>query len=156
MTIIDKIKQSVEQATGLPFYYDTPQTLNVRLDNLQLPCAMMNVVESGATADENGVMREQVTAMVLFTDTTTLDFDGIDNEREHLDAMKKAAFRWLLSLRRSDTLRLMSTGGTARFYATEDAIVTAFGVTVTLEELEGVCYGGLEAGYSEGACPCAG
>lgn len=155
MTIIDKIKQSVEQATGLPFVYDTPQTLNVRLDNIQLPCVMMQVVESGATADENGVIREVITAMVLFTDRTSLDFDGVTNEQEHLDKMKKAAFRWLLSLRRSDTLRLTQTGGTVRWYATNDVIATAYGVTVTLEELEGVCYGGLETGHTSHTCGCS-
>ena len=155
MTIIDKIKQSVEQATGLPFVYDTPQTLNVRLDNLNLPCAMMQVVESGTATDENGIIREVITAMVLFTDRTELDFDGIENERKHLDAMKKAAFGWLLSLRRSECLRLVSTGATARYYATDDAIVTAFGVTVTIEELEGVCYGGLKNWSAKNTCGCA-
>lgn len=154
MTIIDKIKQSVEQATGLPFIYDTPQTLNVRLDNMKLPCAMMQVVESGAVADENGLMRERLTAMMLFTDKTDLDFDGVQNEAEHLDAMKKHAFRWLLALRRSDALRLIETGSTARYYASEDAILTAFGVTVTIEEVEGVCYGFTATGSTD-PCGCS-
>lgn len=154
MTIIDKIKLSVEQATGLPFIYDTPQTLNVRLDNMKLPCAMMQVVESGAVADENGLIRERLTAMVLFADRTDLDFDGIQNEAEHLDAMKKQAFRWLLALRRSDKLILVDTGSTARYYASDDAILTAFGVTVTIEEVEGVCYG-LTATGSTDPCGCA-
>ena len=121
---------------------------------MTLPCVMMQIVESGTTADENGIIREQVTAMVLFTDKTELDFDGIQNEREHLDAMKKAAFRWLLSLRRSDALRLVSTGNTVRWYASEDAVVTAFGVTVTIEELEGVCYGGLTTTGTADTCGC--
>lgn len=154
MTIIDKIKQSVEQATGLPFVYDTPQTLNVRLDNMELPCAMMQVVESGAVSDENGLIRERLTAMVLFADKTDLDFDGVQNEVEHLDAMKKQAFRWLLALRRSDALRLVDTGSTARYYASEDAILTAFGVTVTIEEVEGVCYGFKTTGSTD-TCGCA-
>ena len=154
MTIIDKIKQSVEDATGLQFLYDTPETLNTRLDNMPLPCAMMQIVESGAVVDENGLIREQLTVMVLFTDKTELDFDGVQNEREHLDAMKRKAFRWLLALRRSDALRLTETGTTARYYATEDAIVTAYGVTVTIEDTEGVCYGGITAGNNQHPCPC--
>lgn len=154
MTIIDKIKRSVESATGLAFLYDTPQTLNQRLDNMLLPCAMMQIVESGAVADENGIIRERLSVMVLFADKTDIDFDGVQNEREHLDAMKKAAFRWLLALRRDDDLRFIEGGGTTRYYADNDAIVTAYGVQVTIEETEGVCYGTTATTDSD-TCGCA-
>ena len=142
MTIIDKIQESVEKATGLRFCYDTPQTLNERLDNIAMPCAMMQIVESGAVVDENGVIRERLNVLVLFVDESDLDFDGVENEAEKLEGMKKAAFRWLLELRQSETLRLVSIGNTQRYYATDDAVYTAFAVNCTIEDLEGVCYGG--------------
>lgn len=142
MSIIDKIKKSVEDATCLPFYYDTPETLNARMGQIDLPCAMLDVVESGAAFDENGVIRERLTVQVLFVEKSFLDFDGIENERKCLDKMKKHAFRWLLALRQSEDLRLVSLGNTQRYYATQDAIVTAFSVLVTIEEIEGVCHGG--------------
>ena len=139
MSIIEKIKQSVERATGLPFYYDTPQTLNVRLDVATYPCAMLHIVTSGAMADDNGIMRERLNVEVLFTTTSSLDFDGVDVENNELDKMKEHAFKWLLSLLRTRTgLRLVTLNGTNRYYATDDAIYSAYGVNVTLEEIQGV------------------
>lgn len=76
MSIIAKIKQSVEQATGLTFYYDTPQTLNVRLERATFPCAMLHIVQSGALEDVNGILRERLTVEVLFATNSHLDFMG--------------------------------------------------------------------------------
>ena len=138
MSIIEKIKQSVEGATGLTFYYDTPQTLNVRLERATYPCAMLHIITSGAVSDTNGILRERLNVEVLFTTTSSLEFDGIDVERLELDKMKEHAFRWLLSLFRSRTLRLVTLNGTNRYYATDDLIYSAYGVNVTLEEIQGV------------------
>ena len=138
MSIIAKIKQSVEQATGLTFYYDTPQTLNVRLERATFPCAMLHIVSSGALEDVNGILRERLTVEVLFATNSHLDFEGIDGEERELDAMKRHAFRWILALHRSHDLRVVSENGTSRYYATDDAIVSAYGVNLTLEEVEGV------------------
>ena len=140
MSIIDKIKSSVEVATGLPFYYDTPQTLNVRMDsaNWQFPCAMLNIVQAGAVTDQNGIMRERLTIEVLFSQLSNLDFDGIKVEADELDEMKRKAFKWVQSLFRSHDLRLVSTNGTNRYYATDDAIISAYGINVTIDEIQGV------------------
>lgn len=137
MTIIDKIKMSVEGATGLPYYYDTPQTLGVRLDSAKFPCAMMHVAESGAVTDDNGIVRERLTVELLVADLSRLDFDGIEAERQ-IDPLKHHALRWLASMRRNHDLQLVAVNGTQRYYATEDAIVVAYGVNVTLQEREGV------------------
>ena len=140
MSIIEKIKASVENATGLPFYYDTPQTLNLRLDSATYPCAMLHIVSSGAVEDTNGILRERLTVELLFATTSSLDFDGVTVERDELDALKRKAFQWLLAIMRSHDLRLVSNNGTSRYYATDDAIVSAYGVNVTLEEVAGVTY----------------
>ena len=139
MSIIEKIKRSVERATGLPFYYDTPQTLNVRLDSATYPCAMLHIVTSGAVIGDNGIIRERLNVEVLFTTTSRLDFDGVDVENNELDVMKMHAFKWLLYIMRTRTgLRLVTLNGTNRYYATDDAIYSAYGVNVTLEEIQGV------------------
>ena len=137
MSIIDKIKKSIEDATGLTFYYDTPQTLNVRLDRATYPCAMLHILQSGAVTDANGVLRERLTIEVLFATTSHLDFDGVNVEANEIDGLKKQAFKWLIKLLRSHDLRLVSINGTNRYYATEDAIYSAFGVNVTLDEAQG-------------------
>lgn len=137
MSIIEKIKNSITAATGLPFYYDTPQTLNIRLDRAQYPCAMLNILQSGAVTDANGILRERLTIEILFATTSHLDFDGTDVEANEIDGLKKHAFTWLIKLLRSHDLRLVSVNGTNRYYATEDAIYSAFGVNVTLDEAQG-------------------
>jgi hypothetical protein len=84
-------------------------------------------------------MRERLNVEVLFTTTSNLDFDGVDVENNELDKMKEHAFKWLLSLLRTRTgLRLVTLNGTNRYYATDDAIYSAYGVNVTLEEIQGV------------------
>ena len=138
MSIIEKIKNSVTGATELPFYYDTPQTLNERLDNAKYPCAMLNIVESGAVMDTNGVLHERLTIEMLFVTQSRFDFDGLAVENCELDAMKMHAFKWLLSVYRSHDLRLNSINYTRRYYATDDAINSAYGVNITIEEVAGV------------------
>ena len=144
MSIIQKLKDSVEGATGLPFYYDTPQTLNLRLERGTFPAAMLHILQSNALQDTNGILRERLTIEVLFTTTSNqnaadaLDFDGAWVEEHELDVMKHQAFKWLLSLFRSRTLRLVTLNGTNRYYATDDAIYSAYGANVTLEEIQGV------------------
>ena len=138
-SIIQKIKESVENATGVMFYYDTPQTLNLRLDRATFPCAMLHIVESGAVQDTNGVLRERMTIEVLFATKSNLDFDGLEVENSELNRLKIKAFEWLLALLRMKTeLRCVSLNGTSRYYATDDAIYSAFGVNVTIEEIEGI------------------
>ena len=137
-SIIQKIKQSVEAATGLTFYYDTPQTLNVRLDRATFPCAMLHILTSGAVDINNAILKERLTVEVLFATTSHLDFDGVDVEDNELDKLKLKAFQWLLALMRSRELRLVSLNNTNRYYATDDAIYSAYGVNITLEEIQGV------------------
>lgn len=138
MSIIEKIKNSITAATGLPFYYDTPQTLKLRLDSATYPCAMLHILQSGAIVDTNGILRERLTIEMLFAMTSDLDFDGTDVEKNELDGMKLLAFQWLLALYRSRELRLVSINGTNRYYATDDAIYSAYGVQVTIDEVQGV------------------
>lgn len=138
MNVIEKIKSSIESVTGLTFYYDTPQTLNQRLDNATYPCAMLNIVQSGAIVTDNGIIRERLTVEVLFVTLSRLDFDGLQVEND-LDAMKLKAFQWLLSLmRKSHGLKIVSLNSTNRYYATDDAIYAAYGVNLTIDEVAGV------------------
>ena len=137
MSVIEKIKNSITAATGLPFYYDTPQTLNVRLDRATFPCAMLHILQTGTAVDTNGIIRERLTIEMLFTTVSNLDFDGTDVEKNELDALKKKACAWLIGLHRSHELRLITINGTSRYYATDDVIYSAFGVNVTIEEVQG-------------------
>lgn len=138
MNVITKLKQSIEGSTGLVFYYDTPQTLNVRLDRAEFPCAMLNILQTGAVVTDNGIIRERLTIEVLFVTNSNLDFDGETVERDELDKMKLYAFTWLLALMRGGDFKLAAINGTSRYYATDDVIFSAFGVNVTIEELQGV------------------
>lgn len=143
MSIIEKIEESIKSATGLPFYYDTPETLNQRMSGASakrpwvFPCAMLNILNSGAVQDQNGILRERLTVEVLFATKSDLDFDGVQVEACEIDKMKERAFTWLLALMRSRVLRLASINNTNRYYATDDAIYSAYGVNVTIDEAQG-------------------
>lgn len=136
--IISKIEKSITDATGLPYYYDTPQTLNVRLDRAQMPCAMMQILSSGTVLDENGILRERLTVEMIFANVCQLDFDGKDAEKNVIHPLKVQAFKWLLFLYRSHDLRIVSVNNTQRYYATDDVIFGGFGVNVTLDEIAGI------------------
>lgn len=145
MSVTKKIGDSVTAATGLPFYYDTPQTLNIRLDTATFPCAMMNILQSGTIVENNTIIKERLNIEVIFAQKSRLDFDGMQVEKFELDAMKEKAFEWLLLLFRSHDLKLVSLNGTQRYYATEDVIYSAYGVNVTIDERQGVSICNLQA-----------
>ena len=137
MTIIDKIKLSVESVTGMQFIYESPQTINTRLDNMPMPCAFMNIIDQGVAIDDNGIIREQMTIQVMFCDLCDLDFDGIDAEKI-LDRLKKTAFFWLAKSMSSTEFKIKTILGTNRYYADNDAIVCAFSVSLQIEEIDGI------------------
>ena len=137
MTIIDKIKSSVETITGMQFIYESPQTINTRLDNMPMPCAFMNIIDQGVAIDDNGIIREQMTIQVMFCDLCELDFDGIDAEKI-LDRLKKTAFFWLAKSMSSTEFKIKAILGTNRYYADNDAIVCAFSVSLQIEEIDGI------------------
>lgn len=149
MSVTKKIGDSVTAVTGLPFYYDTPQTLNIRLDAATFPCAMMNILQSGTIVENNAIIKERLNIEVIFAQKSHLDFDGMKVEEFELDAMKEKAFEWLLSLFRSRDLKLVSLNGTQRYYATEDVIYSAYGVNITIEERQGVSICNLKAKTTE-------
>ena len=137
MTIIDKIKNSVESVTGMQFVYESPQTINTRLDNMPMPCAFMNIIDQGVAIDDNGIIREQMTIQVMFCDLCELDFDGIDAEKI-LDRLKKIAFSWVANAMSSNEFKDKEILGTNRYYADNDAIVCAFSVSLQIEEIDGI------------------
>lgn len=136
MTIIEKIKNSIEGAVSIPFYYHAGGELNNILDGAEFPCAYAFLLESGTIADVNGLYHERISLAVFFCDLTEFDFDSFDNERI-IDECKQRAFTWLSSLRMSDDLSVVSVTSTSRVYDQFDAVVTGYGVQVTIEEEEG-------------------
>lgn len=137
MTIIDKIKQSVENATALDFLYHAQGEINELIARTEsLPCAFAFLIDSGTVEDTNGMFHERVTFAVIFSDKTQFDFNALENE-EIIDRMKVRAFRWLQSLRLSDDLQLVSINNTQRLYDTTTDILTGYAVNVTLQEVKG-------------------
>lgn len=136
MNIISKIKKSIEDGAGVPFYYASAENLNVILDNAEYPCALAVLANQGTIADTNGQFHERLTLVVSFADKTEFDFDALENE-DIIDECKKRAFRWLYSLRLSSDLKQVSLNSTTRDYLYDDVILTGFGVNITLEEVAG-------------------
>ena len=138
MTIIEKIKQSIEGATGFPFLYHAAGEINELLARCKsLPVAYSFLINSGTIDDVNGRYHERVTLAVMFCDKTEFDFNAIENE-EIIDRMKVKAYKWLQSLRMSNALRVVSINNTQRLYDNTTDILTGFAVNITIDDVAGV------------------
>lgn len=138
MTIIEKIKQSVEGATGMPFLYHAAGELNELIARCgELPVAYSFLIDSGTIDDVNGRYHERVTIAVMFCDKTEFDFNALENE-QIIDRMKVKAYKWMQSLRMSNALRVISVNNTQRLYDNTTDILTGFAVNITLEDIAGV------------------
>lgn len=137
MNIIEKIKESIEGATGVRFIYHAAGELEVELMSVEkFPIAYAHLLQSGSVSDTLGEYHERVTMAVIFAQPTEYDFNSIENE-DKIDACKVFAFNWLYALRSSQTLRLVSVNSTDRLYDTTAEVLTGFALNVTLEEIKG-------------------
>lgn len=137
MTIIEKIKQSVEGATGMPFLYHAAGELNELIARCNsLPVAYSFLIDSGTIDDVNGRYHERVTLAVMFCDKTEFDFNALENE-QIIDRMKVKAYRWLTDLRMSTELQIVSINNTQRLYDNTTEILTGYAVNITLEDVRG-------------------
>jgi len=137
MTIIDKLKQSIETATGLTFYYHAVGTLNEEMDNASFPCVYAFPAESSAVEDKLGVFHERLNLAVFFCNVTDYDFNALENE-EIIDGCKKSAFKWLTALRTDKNFTTFNVNNAERVYDQFDVIVTGYGVDITIEEADGI------------------
>lgn len=138
MTIIEKIKRSVEVATGLPFLYHAAGEINELIARAgELPVAFAFLLDNGTIEDVNGMYHERVTFAVMFADKTEFDFNALENE-QIIDQMKIKAYRWLQSLRTSNDLNVIAINSTQRLYDTTTDILTGYAVNITIEEMSGV------------------
>ena len=138
MTIIEKIKQSIDGATGMPFLYHAAGELNELIARCkELPVAYSFLLDSGTIDDVNGRYHERVTLAVMFCDKTEFDFNALENE-EIIDRMKVKAYKWIQSLRMSNALRVVSVNNTQRLYDNTTDVLTGFAVNITLEDIAGL------------------
>lgn len=137
MTIIEKIKQSVEGATGMPFLYHAAGELNELIARCgELPVAYSFLIDSGTIDDVNGRYHERITIAVMFCDKTEFDFNALENE-QIIDRMKVKAYRWLTALRTSSDLQIISINNAQRLYDNTTEILTGYAVNITLEDVNG-------------------
>lgn len=136
MSIIEKIKQSVQAATGLRVLYQSAEQLNRICDNTEYPAAFFFLLANGGLDSSGGHLRERLNLAVFFVDKSQFDFNAKENE-QIIQACKERAYKWLRSLYTSTDLRLLSVNGTERVYDLFDVQLTGFAVNVELEELQG-------------------
>lgn len=141
MTIIDKIRHSVEGAAKMKLHYQSAEQLNRIADYTDYPCAFLFLLQSQGLNIENSNYRERLQVAIFFVTRSEFDFRSEENERL-IDDCKQAAYRWLQSLRRDKYLRLEGVNGTERVYDYFDAQLTGYAVNVTVEELTGYCANG--------------
>lgn len=140
MTIVDKIKSSIEAATSVPLYYQSEERLNEILDSAQFPCAFLYILTNQQLTTDSRQFRERLQVAVFFVEPTEFDFVSVENERI-IDNCKRRALKWLQGMNTDKWLRLVAINNTERVYDVMDAVLTGFAVNVTIEELTGVCNG---------------
>lgn len=135
MNIVQELKNSVLAATELTLHYGDDAEINDKLDFSSFPCAYAVAIDSSTLNMEAGPIRERPTLIVAFV---SLQENEDSEEAETLiEARKQDAFKWLDSLRRSTTLRLVSVNQAGRLYKMMDTIICGYSLNITIEELEG-------------------
>lgn len=152
MTIIDKIRGSIQNAFGEGFhvYYHDEPTLNLLADRMTFPCAIVQLITQGAAEEQSGQFREIVSAAVFFLELSKFDFDADANE-EIINRCKVRAFQWLSIMQYDPYIELQAVERTSRVYEEFDAILTGFGVMARLKELQGIsnCVGDFNDDFNE-------
>lgn len=138
--IIRKLGTSITATTGLPFLYGGNAEINTIIDKAPLPCALAYLVDNSQIVEEAGAMRERLNIAVFFVNKTHFDCDSLENE-DVIDTMKKQALVWLQVARReavNNGYILNSISNAQRIYDTFDVIVTGYGVTVQIDDVEAI------------------
>lgn len=142
MTVVEAIKQSVERQ-GMAFLYHNGGEVNELVSreaayrDSELPVAICHLLTNGSMQNAAGVWVERVQVAMFFSRLSEYDFNGERNEQV-LERCKVAAQRWLHSLSSDENLRLVGVNSTERVYNSTEDIITAYAVSVTIEELHGV------------------
>lgn len=141
-TVVDKIIASIGDAVkrdngkAIPVYYHDEPDLNLIADAMDFPCAFVQLLSTSSADYEAGQLKETVTAAVFFVEPSEFDFDAVENERI-IERCRRRAFRWLLALPNDKYFSVVSVNRMQRAYERFDAILTGFGVMISLRELEG-------------------
>lgn len=124
------------EAVGENLYYGSPEAVNVQLEQMYQPTAIVYLLGRQQLNTYGAYFRERLQIAAFFVEPVVYD----DEERglgEVIDRCKQRAYRWLHSLYTSRDFRLVQIGDTQRVYDEFDTIVTGFAVNVTLEEIQG-------------------
>lgn len=138
MSIISKIKSSVESATGYTLHYYDEGTINEILDSNPLPCAFWYLLKDAEIITDASQNKERANIAIFFVNKTEFDFNSTDNETI-IEAVKTKANIWLRSLMQDGALKI-SEGTqikTTRVYNEFDAILTGVAFNLTIEEAYG-------------------
>ena len=139
MTFIEKVKETIERATGCRFYYHAAGELNEVLAGVDIggdTIAFAYLLKGGEVDVQRNQLREGVNLAVFFCKKTEFDFNSEENE-QLIDDCKRLAFGWLSLMRKSGYFETVGSITTERVYDTTTDILTGIAVNVTLRELQG-------------------
>ena len=134
MSLVNKIKNSIE-GQGLTCLYDSTGDINRLLDYQDYPLAFFTLINTGGLITINNVYREIANVAVFFVNTSTFDFDSIENEAI-IENCKVLALTWLDSLKWGGVLKA-EVLDTNRVYNYADSILTGYVLNLRITELEG-------------------
>lgn len=135
MSLINKIKDSVENCLNITCLYDSSGDINRRLDYIDYPAAFFTLINRGNLNTTNNIYREVANVVIFFVKTSQFDFESLENEAI-IQECKTLALTWFDSLKRNGVLRAFILD-TTRVYNYGDTILTGYALNVRIEELEG-------------------
>lgn len=137
MSIVEKIRNSVESATGLKCLYQSPEQLNRIWDNTDFPCAYFFLLGVGNAEISGITFKERVSVVMFFVDKAEYDARAVDLERI-IQKQIGNAHKWVRNLLSSKTLRMIGAiERTQRVYEEGDVILTGYAIQVTVQERQG-------------------
>ena len=80
MSIVTKIKRSVESATGLTMHYHDEGTINEIIYSSPMPCCFFALLRDTELLTDGSQNRERASIAMFFVDKTEFDFDSEENE----------------------------------------------------------------------------
>ena len=131
-TIINKIKNSIEDTLNITCLYGSEGFINAKLDFSNYPLAFFTDINTGEVDSFNSNFREKINVAIFFVEPTTFDYNSVENE-ELIEECKTLALAWVdkTKLDKDLDVRVIST---ARVYNINDSILTGFAINCEITE----------------------
>ena len=135
-TIINKIKNSIEESLNITCLYGSEGAINQKLDYSNYPLAFFTELNTGYVDSVNSHFREKANVAIFFVEPTKFDYGSLENE-ELIEECRTLALAWVDKTKLDKDLTVI-VNSTARVYNINDSILTGFAINCEITENVGL------------------